>query len=376
MNHTDNKNVIIRFGGDLMPGSGVLEKIKEHGPLYPFNKIINEPITHDLFFANLECTLSANNHPPYPDKILLSSKPEIVESFKKIALNIVSLANNHTFDYGVKGFINTKKILDKYAINYTGGGENIDKASEMTLIEKKGIRLAFLSYCSKESGCKHFATETDYGVADIETEAVCRNIQKAKSAADIVIVSLHWGEEFRDYPSPAQIKMARHFVEKGATIIIGHHAHVFQGYEEYSGGLIVYDLGSFIFGDIAQNRYKFSLKKRKHKEGIIVECNVGKKGLTGFRFIPVHINQDFQATFVKNNDGEKILSRFFKQSQKLVSKDYRSFYKKYILKMYFLNHSLRLIRLIRKMLNPRSWHSLYRRTIKKSQQAFTQQPGG
>lgn len=372
MNSENNENLIIRFGGDLMPGSGVLKKIEEHGPTFPFNQIINEKITYDLFFANLECTLSANTHPPYPNKILLSSDPGIVDGLKKIALNIVSLANNHSFDYGLNGFKNTKKILDKNAIKYTGGGENIDEASQITIIEKKGLRLAFLAHCSKESGCKHFATETDYGVADINTEDVRTNIQKAKKIADIVIVSLHWGEEFRDYPSPEQIEIARSFIENGATIIIGHHAHVFQGYEEYLDGLIIYDLGSFIFGDIAQNRYKFSLKKRKHKEGIIVECNVGKKGLNGFRFIPVYINRSFQATFAKNNDGDKILSRFSAQSQKIVMTDYRSFYNKYIFKVSVIKTIFKAVFFIRKLTSIRSWYRLSRRTIKKSHQAFTQ----
>ncbi len=348
-----------------MLGSRVLEKINKHGPTFPFDKIINEKISYDLFFVNLECTLSENNHPPHPHKILLHSDPKVIEGLKKIAINIVSLANNHSFDYGLTGFTDTKNILRNKAIKPVGGGENIGEASQSTEIYLNGIHLVFLAYCSKDSGCRHFATETEYGVADIKRREVQKDIEKAKQNSDVVIVSLHWGDEFRDYPNPAQVDMARSFIEKGATIVIGHHAHVFQGYEKYLKGLIIYDLGSFVFGDIIQKRYKFFLRKRKHKEGMMVECRVGKMGLMDLQFIPIYINRHFQVTLPKNYKGEKIRTRFFAQSKKIKMNDYQSFYKKYDFKVSLLKGSLRVCQTIRKTIHPRSWYRFGYRTIKK-----------
>ncbi|MBI9089203.1 MAG: CapA family protein [Desulfobacterium sp.] len=366
INNKDTRFVKIRFGGDLMLGSQVLEKINKHGPTFPFDKIINEKKkSPHIFFVNLECTLSKNNHPPHPHKILLHSDPKIVEGLKKARINIVSLANNHSFDYGLTGFTETKNLLVNTAIKTVGGGMNINEASKSTEIKTNGIHLVFLAYCSKDSGCRHFATETDYGVADIEPKEIHRDIQKAKEYADVVIVSLHWGDEFMDYPNPGQVDMARRFIEKGATIVIGHHAHVFQGYEKHLNGLIIYDLGSFVFGDIIQKGYKFFLRKRKHKEGMMVECAVGKMGLMDLQFIPIYINDNFQVTLAKDLKGEKIRHRFYAQSKRIKTNNYQLFYKKYACKVSLLKSISKVCRIIRKMLHPQNWYRIGSRTIKK-----------
>jgi poly-gamma-glutamate synthesis protein (capsule biosynthesis protein) len=326
----------LRIVGDIMLGGSVIEKIKENGTSFPFEKLTREMEPSDIFFGNLECPLFGSNQPPITNKILLQSNPLVIEGIKESGINIVSLANNHSFDYGFEAFRETRSALEKNGIKCVGGGKNIIEASKFTLFEVNGLRFGFLGYCSEEAACKHFASDSLYGVAPVEPERIKKDIKKAKSETDFVIVSLHWGYEFRDYPSPENIRIARDLIENGATLVTGTHTHVFQGYEKYRNGLILYDLGSFIFGDILINKpfkYKFFLKKRKHKEGIIVDCVFNKKRLIDYKFTPLLINLDFQATAPDSRERQKIVNRFEKQSKKISAENYGLFYSGYLLKI-------------------------------------------
>jgi len=359
------KRVRIGIGGDLMLGGSVLEKIIKNGSLFPFEKVIGKLPAFDLFFANLECTLSTTGNPPYPSKILLHSDQKAIKGLKAAGINIVSLANNHAFDYGLEGFLSTKKILKKKEIKSVGGGQNLHEASQQRLLELNGIKLSLLGYCSKESGCRHFASNTEYGVADVKATEMHKDIRRAKSISDIVIVSLHWGEEFRDYPAPKNIKIAHDLIRNGANIVVGHHAHVFQGYEHYMNGLIIYDLGSFIFGDIIQKGNQFRLKKRTHKEGIIAECILNKNGLTNFKFIPVYINHNCQATVPQFPIKNRIIDRFYKQSERIKMPNYKTFYIMYYLKVKSIEMIYNFINMLKKLFTLRNWYRLTCRIFNK-----------
>lgn len=343
----------IRFGGDIMLAGSVLQHVHNYGPLFPFRNLINELSTSDIFFVNLECTLSKNNNPPDPNKILLHTDPSVVKGLKKIGINLVSLANNHSFDYGCKAFEETCNILNENGIKTVWGGENGKQTSPFTIIESDGVRLAFLACCAQDAGCRQFACDFVPRAADTNHDKIYKNVEEAKSLSDCVIVSVHWGEEFRDYPNQRNIRLARGLIDKGATIIVGHHARVFQGYEMYKSGLIIYDLGSFIFGNIDQGSYKFKLKKRKYREGILVYCEVSKNGLENFNFIPTFINNYFQASIPKYSIRKKILERFYDQSNKIDIDNYGIFYKFYNYKFYLFQYMKFYSRLFCKAVDPR-----------------------
>ena len=326
----------LRIVGDIMLGGSVIEKIKKNGTSYPFEKLTKEMKPSDIFFGNLECTLFGSNKPPIPNKILLQANPLVIKGMKEAGINIVSLANNHSFDYGFEAFRESRSALEKNGIKCVGGGKNIIEASEFTLFEVNSLRFGFLAYCSEDAACEQFASDSLYGVASLDQEKISKDIKKTKKETDFVIVSLHWGNEFRDYPSPENVRIARNLIENGATLVVGTHTHVFQGYEKYKNGLIIYDLGSFVFGDILIDgpiQYKYYLKKKKHKEGIIVDCVFDKKSLTNYKFTPLLINSDFQATVPDSNERQKIARRFEKQSKKINSENYELFYNGYVFKI-------------------------------------------
>jgi poly-gamma-glutamate synthesis protein (capsule biosynthesis protein) len=331
------KVATLKIVGDIMLGGSVINKISQFGPTYPFDKLSTDINHADIFFGNLECSIVGDNKIPLTKKILLLSDTLVINGLKGSGINIVSLANNHTFDYGIEAFINSRVALEENGIKCVGGGKNIKEASRLTLFEVNQLHFGFLAYGSKEAACFQFANDSSYGVAPIDPLKIQQDIKAAKHQTDFVIVSLHWGKEFRDYPSPENIKIARSLIDNGAILVVGSHSHVFQGYEQYNSGLILYDLGSFIFGDILMDtpiKYKYYLKKKKAKEGIMVDCVFNKKGLVDYKFTPILINADFQATIPNCIVQKKVLQRFEKQSKRIISKNYNFFYSKvYLIKV-------------------------------------------
>ena len=342
----------LRIVGDIMLGGSVAEKVSRCGPFFPFEKLSAEMQPSDMFFGNLECTLCENDKPPRPKKILLHSDVSVIKGLKKSGINIVSLANNHSFDYGCEAFTESRRALENSGIKCVGGGKNIKEASQFTLIKVNELRFGFLAYCSEDTTCEQFASDSSYGVASVDPERIYGDIRKAKHETDFVVVSLHWGKEFRDYPTPENISIARSLVENGASVVVGSHTHVFQGYEKYKNGLILYDLGSFIFGDILINtpafQYNYFLKKRRVKEGIMVHCVFNENGLADYEFIPTLINSDFQATLPDGNERKKITKRFEKQSKRINSEHYGLSYPKvYLLKTKLKNKIKNFLRSIK-----------------------------
>jgi poly-gamma-glutamate synthesis protein (capsule biosynthesis protein) len=183
----------LRFVGDIMLGGSVAEKIKIFGPSFPFENLPAEIKTSDIFFGNLECVISSSTKSPTSKKILLRTDVSAVKELKKAGINIVSLANNHSFDYGLEAFIESRNALKKNAIKCVGGGKNIKEASQFTLFEVNSIRFGFLAYCSKDAACFQFASDFSHGVAPLDPEKIYQDIKRAKSKTDFVIVSLHWG---------------------------------------------------------------------------------------------------------------------------------------------------------------------------------------
>lgn len=353
-----NDKIRLRLGGDLMLGGKVLEKIKQFGPLYPFQHMPDEVNSPDVFFANLECTLSQKGTAPEGKTILLYTDPRVVEGMRKIGLNLLSLANNHSFDYGLGGFEETQSLLHKNGIMTVGGGRNREEAGQFALFEINGLRVAFLAYCCEVTGCRNVATEDSYGVACFQPSEAEKDVRRAKKESDIVIVSLHWGEQFMDYPDPRNVRIARSLVEVGAAVVVGSHAHVLQCYEVYRNGLIFYDLGSLIFGDIIIDEpyYAYFLREPRHREGMMVDCDIGKAGVDNVRFLPLYINPSFQAMVPAAPLSKKIVRRFLKQSRNLRRDDYELFYKRYVSRLQ-VTDSLRHV--YKKALDPGAWGRLF-----------------
>jgi poly-gamma-glutamate capsule biosynthesis protein CapA/YwtB (metallophosphatase superfamily) len=171
-----------------------------------------------------------------------------LKSLKSVGLNVASVANNHSYDYGQQGFLDTMQNLDKAGISYVGGGVNRDIAYQGQIYIVKGLKIGILGIAKVNGGPASIATKdrpgTTNGYDATSTEAA---IGRLKKASDVVIVLVHWGEEGSFCPRSAEISSARTWQALGADIIVGSHTHTLQPVQLKNNQLLAYSMGNFIF---------------------------------------------------------------------------------------------------------------------------------
>ncbi len=214
---------------------------------HPFQKIGHVFKQADIAFVNLETPLS--------DSGRLSGAFRMPTAFANTlaatGIDIVSTANNHAFDAEGKGITDTINALKKAGIAPVGTGKNLSEASQATIREVKGQKLAFLAFTYGVNPTitpLGFATRDRSGTAPMDPYLIKAQIAKIRDQVDFVIVSLHWGLENKTAIHPEARKFAHAIIDSGADIILGHHPHVPKGVELYKDGLIVYSMGNLIFG--------------------------------------------------------------------------------------------------------------------------------
>ena len=281
--------VIAAVGDVMMPGS-IQAAAKRNKDDYNvlFEKISGDLAAADIVFANLETPMDHKAKPSgYPK---FNVHPGLAIALKNAGITIVSVANNHALDMGVAGLTRTLQNLEAAGVAFTGAGRTKAEAAEIKYVTVRGIKVAFFSYTyGVNQGLPKKATQgvNLLGIdADEDLLEACSQIRIARSTADLLVVSMHWGEEYQAMPSAWQRHAAIRLVEAGADIILGHHPHVLQPIETIESsdgrqGLVAFSLGNFIssqnVGIWSSNRnhvnalrgdgiilYIFIVKKRGH----------------------------------------------------------------------------------------------------------------
>lgn len=211
---------------------------------HPFQRVRDLVLSADIAFANLEMPLSRR-----PPAGAFAGPLEFPEALTWAGFDIVSTANNHAFDAGEEGLLETMKRLDAAGVARVGSGINLEDARKSVIIERNGIRIAFLAYTwSVNVGAESFVGATRSGVMPLDPLLVKEDIRRVRNRADFVAVSFHWNIENTRQTHPAARDFAHAIIDAGADIILGHHPHKPQGIEVYKGKVIFYSLGNFIFG--------------------------------------------------------------------------------------------------------------------------------
>jgi poly-gamma-glutamate synthesis protein (capsule biosynthesis protein) len=232
------------FVGDVMLDDGPGKLIAAGGdPLAPMAPLLADA---DYRIGNLECPLATVGQ-PMPSKIYnFRADPRAVRVLKG-RFDAMSVANNHSGDYGKAAFLETMAVLDGAGIRHFGGGRNLVEAHAPLWIEQKGLRIAVLAY--NEFKPRAFEAGANHpGIAWSEDSQVVADIRAARAAgADVVIPFMHWGWEREPDPTARQRQLARVMIDAGADAVVGGHPHVTQGAEVYRGKPIIYSLGNFVF---------------------------------------------------------------------------------------------------------------------------------
>ena len=281
------KPIKLVFTGDIMLDRGVEYQIQKQGEndwRFPFLKIADKLNAADLVIGNLESQISdkgENQGSIYSFR----ADPQAIEGLKFAGFDIVSLANNHSFDYGKEALKDSLSRLISTNISPIGAG-NENQAYAPVIKTIDNTRIAFFAYAEGPETWK--ATENNIGIAlvsDKTRDRIKTDISLAKDLSDLVIVSFHWGEEYAKEPSQFQKDLAKAVIDAGADLVIGSHAHVVQESEIYNGHHIFYSLGNFVFDQ------GFS---EETLEGEIVEIAIENKKIKQVFPKRIKINEFFQ----------------------------------------------------------------------------------
>ena len=247
----EEPEITIYAVGDIMLDRGVEYKVKKEGKgdfKFPFLKIARELNKADILFGNLEGPIS-NRGKKVGSIYSFRMDPKAVEGLKYAGFDILSLANNHMLDYQRVALEDTMKILSHAEIGYVGAGPNEIEAFSLKIKDVRDIKVGFLAYTNL--GTKSWkATGKRPGLAWITGKDIKRiqeDVRNAKKKVDILIVSLHSGQEYTSEPTAFQKNFDKACINAGADIILGQHPHVVQRIEKYKNGWIAYSLGNFVF---------------------------------------------------------------------------------------------------------------------------------
>jgi len=246
-NNTKPIQTKLAFVGDMMLTRGVQSSVNKNlgGDYNRLFENLEELKDADILFANLEGDVSDKGK-NVGSKYSFRMDPQILPVLKEASFDIVSFANNHIGDWSTVAFKDTLTRLDEVGILKVGAGFNKQEVIKPSIIEKNNIKFGFIGM-SDVGPVWMKATETNPGILLANDPDLENIIKNAKEKCDVLIVSIHWGEEYKTIHNKRQEELAYKIIDNGADIVIGHHPHVIQDIEEYRGKIIVYSLGNFIF---------------------------------------------------------------------------------------------------------------------------------
>ena len=272
--------VSIAFVGDIMLDETPGKYVKQgHDPFAPFAALLN---TADIRVGNLECVIATLGSAEVDKPYTFRAHPRSLKLLKQ-HFDAVSLANNHTGDFGPVAFDEMLTLLEKNKIGYFGGGANLSKAHLPLIIERNGLKIALLGY--DEFFPRSFEADFDKsGVAWSEDEQVQFDIARARKEfhADLVIPMMHWGWEHEGQSSPRQRQLARLMIDAGADAVVGGHPHVIQDIEHYQGKPIIYSLGNFVFDGFSSE---------DNNTGWMLRMELDRLGVRNWRIETAHIDK-------------------------------------------------------------------------------------
>jgi len=274
---TGQDSIKIYFTGDVTL-SNHFENHAGHNYGYAFERM-SWFADADISMVNLENPLTRRGEPQ--EKLFtFRAPPEYCEVLKAGGIDIVTLANNHMYDFGDTGLLDTIEYLHQAGILYVGAGRNMDEARAPVVMEIKGIRVAFLGYygTGRHSNSRP-ATADSAGTAMRYLPYIEEDVAAIRDKVDYIIINFHWGLEKANYPTAEEQYFARRVIDAGADVIIGHHPHVLQGIEKYKDRIIAYSLGNFIFGG----------NSRTHEKSAILELRLSKNKMEA-ELIPISID--------------------------------------------------------------------------------------
>lgn len=261
---------------------------------------LNACRTADVFMVNNEFPYSSRGTPLAGKQYTFRADPSTAEWLTEMGADIVSLANNHCFDYGEEALLDTLDTLDSIGMIHVGAGHNLDEASEPAVFECGGMKIAILNATMIEQGDNpetRGATDTQSGVFRCwDWTNLVNKIKEVDAEVDETIVYIHWGTEKRTDADWSQTQCAAALEEAGADFIIGDHPHVLEPFASDGHTFVCYSLGNFLFTSFTTDT------------GLLeVTFTPSSKSVSGIRFIPM-LQSDSSVRTLSGLEKERVLN--------------------------------------------------------------------
>jgi poly-gamma-glutamate synthesis protein (capsule biosynthesis protein) len=293
--------------GDIMPGRGVdtLLMNSSEGVEQVFGNTLTHLQSFDLLLGNLETAVTVSGE-PLPKSYTFRVHPETLHALGRAGFDYLSLCNNHCYDFGEEGFLETLHNLEAAALATSGAGKTPEQASRVYRHPIHGEPINVLSlgaYPEENNGFNGMrqarVSQERAGILWADEFGLTALEEQFEEAA-FNVVMVHGGQEWSIYPSSFQKELYTSFIDRGADLVIGSHPHVLQGMQAYKNKLIAYSLGNFIFPGMEETRYG--------EDSMILALGVIDGTIKYIRYIPVSISSRHLSVATDNTIKKRFLS--------------------------------------------------------------------
>jgi poly-gamma-glutamate synthesis protein (capsule biosynthesis protein) len=294
--------VRLMIGGDVMLGRRMVTRVKER-PRSIFAGVTGAFDKADIVMVNLECTISSRGT-PWQKHFRFRAPPVAAGILHDAGIDVVSQANNHAVDYGWNAFDDAQSLLAAQSIQVIGVGADADLAHFPVVIDRNGLRVAFLGYLGVFTGTRGWsayaweATTSHAGLALARLKEINHDVRRAKQIADVVVVYYHAGVEMDPTPTQFERNIARVALDAGASLVVGAHPHVLQTTSRHRNAMVAYSMGNFVF----------DMNGPGQTDSAILDVRLGTQGVVSARAIPVVI-RDGVPVRARGSDAARIHSR-------------------------------------------------------------------
>lgn len=303
VNCADSARVTFAFAGDILLDDeyAMMFRYRSRGSDIhdTFSAgLLERMLGADVFMLNNEFAFSTRGTPTEGKQFTFRANPANVALYGEIGVDVVSLANNHAYDFGEEALLDTFTTLENAGIPYVGAGRNIEEAKRPLYLIANGMKIGIVSATQIERNAvpdTKEATTTNAGVLRcMDPSALLEVIADTKENCDFLILYIHWGTESQEETDWLQDKQAPIYAEAGVDLIIGDHPHCLQKIDVVSGVPVVYSLGNYWFNSKTQNT-------------CLAEVGINKDGMEYFRFVPC-IQEDCRTRELEGAEKEGVLN--------------------------------------------------------------------
>lgn len=296
------------FVGDVMLGRLVNEELKSRPAEFPWGNTLPIFSEADCRVGNLECVISDRGTPWHPGEkeFHFRTDGKNIAALKAAGFDAVSIANNHSLDYGEEALLEMLQILDRAKIARAGAGRDSEEASHPAFFHIGGVKIGMIAFTDNEPSWE--AKPRHPGVFYVPVDLHDHRAQKlfeliaaAKKKTDFLIVSAHWGPNWGYRPQPHHPPFAHRAIDAGADLFFGHSGHVFQGIEIHQGRPILYCAGDFV-DDYAVDPLE------RNDRSFIYTMSMKDRSIQGLQLYPTVI-RDFQAQLAQHEEAKAIAAK-------------------------------------------------------------------